>query len=108
MTDLVGANSAKTMQGLHIQGRRWRDIHGNTYHKAVIYIDGEHVHTSKLTYGYEDHYLQTAEKWLEDNAYLPFAHQYSNGVNEALWQYCERKGIKFVRYADDFDRKKDL
>lgn len=55
---------------LHISGRRWfQRSYGNTYHTVTIYKDGEPVYTSPRTYGYGDHFLQTAVEWLRKNGY---------------------------------------
>lgn len=51
--------------GYHIAGRRWfQKSYGNTYHTVTIYKDGEQVAYLGPTYGYDDHYLQTAVDWL--------------------------------------------
>lgn len=50
-------------------GRRWRDVHGNTYHTVSIYVDGAHVWKSPVTYGYGTDYLRTARDWLDENGY---------------------------------------
>jgi len=96
------------MKILHIHGRRWTSRMGTTYHTVNIWIDGEYAHKSGQHSGYGEHYLQTAKEWLEGNGYLPELEHYNHGGLEPLWQYCNRKGIKFVYYADDFNREKDL
>jgi hypothetical protein len=60
------------MKSLHIEGRRWfQRTYGNTYHTVRIFIDGELVHTSERTYGYDDCFLQTALDWLKANRFAP-------------------------------------
>lgn len=48
----------------HIQGRRWQDSFGNTYHTATLFFADGSQEKSKITYGYSDGYLQTAVKML--------------------------------------------
>jgi len=97
------------MKVLHIHGRRWFGrTNGNTYHSVSIWIDGKFKVKISGVYGYGEQYLQTAIAWLEKNELLPDLEHYDNGANEAIWQYCERKNIDLVYYADDVTRKKDL
>jgi hypothetical protein len=89
------------MTSLVILGRRWFDKrYGNTYHTATIIVDGETVHTSDVTYGYGDAYLQTAAEWLRRNDY-PQA-----GWPLSVW--CRMSGIAFTYSAADVSRKRDL
>ena len=45
----------------HISGKRWFGrTHGNTYHTAKLFYDDGSSQVSGRTYGYGDHYLQTA------------------------------------------------
>jgi len=90
---------------IHVSGRRWfQRSYGNTYHSVTIYVDGDEVAYVPMTYGYDQHYLQTATEWLLDNGYLP-------GFDERrdiLRLYCERKGIKFTYDVADVARERDL
>ncbi len=57
-------------KSLHIEGRRWfRRGPGNTYHTARIFVDGQHVHTTPILYGYGDQFLQSAAAWLVQNGF---------------------------------------
>lgn len=96
------------MKTLTVIGRRWfQRTAGNTYHTVRIIVDGAHVHTSKITYGYEAAYEQTAADWLESQGLITLE-RYPNGGKECLWRACERLGIAYTRFADDVSRKKDL
>lgn len=96
------------MSYLRLVGRRWwQRSTGNTYHSVEIWVNEVCVHTIPYAYGYDAAYEESATRWLEENKYLPdFSHK--NGGHEALWRYCERKGIKYERAATDVPRKKDL
>ena len=89
---------------IHIHGRRWFEkTNGNTYHTVVIWIDGEHVYKSGITYGYGNHHEQTAEEWLRKNRYL-------RGIGEfqTIRGYCDDRDIKYVNEVDDVAQRKDL
>ena len=62
-------NAKKSIKGLKISGHRWRDSYGNTYHRAYITVNGRHVGTTPISYGYGHHYLQTAKEWLKGHGY---------------------------------------
>lgn len=91
--------NAKTINTLRIYGRRWfQKTYGNTYHAVRVIVNGEEI-ISNVTYGYGDHYKETARQLLESNGFE---------VPESL---------KFNRYLHDngfeatvvnVDRKKDL
>lgn len=89
---------------IHIHGRRWFGrTNGSTYHTVEIWIDGEHVYKSNITYGYDNYYEQTAEEWLRNNGQIRGFRK-----DETVWQYCENRGIKYVNEVDDVTRRKDL
>jgi hypothetical protein len=54
------------IRSLGIEGRLWFDkANGNTYHAVSISANGKWLMDVGITYGYEDHYLQTALEWLK-------------------------------------------
>jgi len=94
---------------LHISGRRWFEkTNGNTYHSSIIYVDGEFYGKIEFTYGYGDHYIQSATQLLDKAGLLPGLEHLIHGGNESLWRYCERSGIKLITEVSDVARKKDL
>ena len=95
------------MQSITIYGKRWHDGF-NTYNTAEILIDGKFVHKTPFAYGYEEHYKQIAQEWLDDNGYLPGIEHHENGSTEPLWRYAEDREINFRATAIDVPRKKDL
>jgi hypothetical protein len=80
-----------------IIGRRWFDrVNGNTYHTAEVQVNGEFVGKSRMTYGYDDQYLETGKEILLDHYELP------EGMTDrsALWQLREH-GVILHKYAID-------
>ena len=47
---------------VEIIGRRWRDVNGNTYHTASVYVNGLFYKSSPITYGYDRQYFETGKK----------------------------------------------
>ena len=55
----------KRIETLKIYGRRWfQKSYGNTYHTTTVIVNGEEM-KSGITYGYGNHYLQTAADMLK-------------------------------------------
>ena len=95
------------IKSITVLGRKWWDkINGNTYHTAQIMIDGHTVGKTEFSYGYGDHYLQSAAEWLEKNGHIE-RERYSNGGGQPLWQYCADKGIH-LEYSASYGRKREL
>ena len=86
-----------------IMGRKWFDrINGNTYCSSKIFIDGEHVHTIPMTYGYGDYYRQMSMEWLADNGHIPadVRHAHNSALSDAgitVVSECS-KGLKRELY----------
>jgi hypothetical protein len=54
------------ISSLFIEGRAWFDkTYGNTYHSVRVWANGEVIGQVGMTYGYEDHYKQTALEFLK-------------------------------------------
>jgi hypothetical protein len=88
----------KAIKNLSIEGKRWHQrSYGNTYHTVVVYINDE-VLRSDVTYGYDNHYLQTAADLLRGAGYDVPA---DNGKAYALM-------TKYPHKAVDVKRRKDL
>ena len=59
----------RTINKLHIAGRRWfQKSYGNTYHTVTVFVNDE-ILESEQTYGYGDHFIQTAFELLEKSGY---------------------------------------
>lgn len=88
----------KKIERLKIQGKRWfQRSYGNTYHTVAVFVNDE-ILKSGITYGYGNHYLQTAADLLKVNGYdIPE----DNGKAYALM-------TKYEHNAKDVKRKKDL
>jgi len=93
-----------------VLGRRWfQKTYGNTYHTAQVLVNGEYVWKSGKTYGYGDHYVQTAEAWLHAHGYMPRRKKSRTGPGEPAWQYYrERHGVAWTTQVVDVAREKDL
>ena len=88
----------KKIETLKIYGRRWfQKSYGNTYHTVTVIVNGEEM-KSGITYGYGNHYLQTAADLLRSAGYdIPE----NNGEAYAMM-------TKYEHEAADVKRKKDL
>ena len=88
----------KRIETLKIYGRRWfQKSYGNTYHTVTVIVNGEEM-KSGITYGYGNHYLQTADDMLRNAGYdIPE----NNGEAYAMM-------TKYDHDAEDVKRKKDL
>ena len=97
------------VRSITVFGRRWFErTNGNTYHSALILVNGEHVHKIEFAYGYSNQYEWNARQWLADNGYLPGIESIDGRPGESLWRYCERLGISYVSEVVDVARKRDL
>ncbi len=87
----------KKINTLEVIGKRWfQKSYGNTYHTAIVIVNGEEL-KSGIKYGYENAYLQTAADLLRANGYeVP-------DNNEAFRMVCE-----YPHDVEDVKRKKDL
>ena len=88
----------KRIETLKIYGKRWfQKSYGNTYHTVTVIVNGEEM-KSGITYGYGNHYLQTAADMLRNAEYdIP---KY-NGEAYAMM-------TRYEHNAEDVKRKKDL
>jgi antirestriction protein len=86
-----------------IIGRRWFDkANGNTYHTAEVVVNDKVIGKSRMSYGYEEQYIQTGKEILLDHFELP------KGMKESspLWQLREY-GVEFRKRVTD-GLKRDL
>lgn len=99
----------KKGDNITIIARRWFDkINGNTYFSSVGLVNGVEVVQIHFNYGYGNQYEWDTFRELQRLGYCPDVEQYKGGGCEALYSYCERKGItKYVTHSD-VNRKKDL
>jgi hypothetical protein len=86
-----------------VVGRRWFDrVNGNTYHTAEVFVNDKYVGKSRMTYGYDESYIQTAKEILLDSYELP------KGMKDTspLWQLREY-GVTLNKTVSD-GLKRDL
>lgn len=88
----------KKIESMRIEAKRWfQRSYGNTYHTVKVFVNGE-VLRRDITYGYGNHYLQTAAELLKDNGY-----EIPENNGEAF-----RLVSRFDHTVEDVKRKKDL
>ncbi len=89
-----------------VVGHRWRDINGNTYHRAyvyAVYADGEIEYlASDITYGYGKAYHDTALCLLVKWGIV------TRGDDTLLWHVLRRLNIPYIGHTVDVGRKRDL
>jgi hypothetical protein len=82
------------MRSIFIEARQWHDrTYGNSYYSAQVFIDGEHVYSTGMRYGYEYQYEHDISRDLANMGLLP-------GDTDNVRRYCRDNGIDFysVRY----------
>lgn len=87
-----------------VEGRRWRDINGNTYHSVVVTDadTGKVIGEEPFQYGYEEAYKQTAMDILVKSGRLT-----KENIENLRGQH-ELKRKMFHFDVADVSRKKDL
>jgi hypothetical protein len=86
-----------------IVGRRWFNRGpGNTYHSAVMIVDGKTVGKIDFAYGYGDQYEYNAFNWLAKNGYI------EAGEHVIPWQWAKANKVHLVSTVTDVARRKDL
>lgn len=93
----------KNVRDIAIIGRRWfQKSYGNTYHTVQVLVNGVEVFQSPKSYGYGEHYLQTARDWLVSNGVI--------GECNHMRIYCEDEGrnIAYSASVHDVRRERDL
>lgn len=91
------------IRSLFIVGRRWfQRTYGNTYHAVEVTVNGV-TEYSGITYGYDDHYLQTAMELLQDKMNLFVGWKY----HDFYWWLREHREIAAYTVTD-VAREKDL
>ena len=96
-----------------ISARRWFDsINGNTYHSVDVFANGKFLGREPFTYGYDDAFLQTAHKILQDKGiYKKTDKRLASGSDADYYEFMMDKRNnpnKFVVIVTDVSRKKDL
>lgn len=89
----------KNINTLRIYGRRWfQKSYGNTYHTVRVVVNDEEF-ISDITYGYGDHYKETARQLLKSKGY---------SVPEPLGFNSYLHDNDYQSTVVDVNRKKDL
>ena len=99
----------KKLTNLHLSGRRWfSNTHGNTYHSARAFADGEMIAEVICEYGYGNHWLQTIGDALEGAGFLPGRKSNRVSGRQAIIAYCYEHDIPVTTEVIDVQRKRDL
>lgn len=81
-----------TIKSLFIEGRLWFDkTGGNTYHAVKIEANGKVINYIPITYGYENHYQQTALDWLKSYGLV-------SQETKSIWELREFADIYWTSY----------
>lgn len=88
---------------VEIKANKWRDSFGNTYHNVQVYVNDDYVGESGNTYGYGDHYMQTAREMIFDKYKAPYGYDASNPI-----YMLKDKGVKVTTMDSMVSRKRDL
>jgi len=83
---------------IDINALEWFDkINGNSYFAGNIILNyglpDEKHYIMPYEYGYGEHYIDGAFSLLIKINVISDHEKYSNGGQEAIWKYCQRKGI---------------
>ena len=96
------------MKSITINAKEWFDkVNGNSYFSARIYIDGSQVGVLPFQYGYDSHYLDKANQWLDRHGYIDNPRHY-HGSRTPLWSYCENHDIELHAHKQDKCLKREL
>ncbi len=102
----TGSWSKMESGNYHISARRWFDkVNGNTYHSVVVTFPDGTTRLHGMTYGYGEHYLQTALELMNGGEYPKYE---KSGNPKPLWTWAEENGVKYVVDCVDVQRRKDL
>jgi|TARA_R110000824_G_scaffold206477_9_gene391584 hypothetical protein len=88
---------------VEISANKWRDVNGNTYHNVQVYVNDNYIGESGMTYGYGDHYEQTAREMIFDKYKAPYSYNASNPI-----YMLKNKGVKVVSNSYQVNRKRDM
>lgn len=84
---------------LFIEGRLWLDkTYGNTYYSSRVYVNGKHVFTLGMSYGYDLQFLHDSLKELKERGYIN---------NTSVWQLRDEQGVA-VYHSSSYVNKREL
>ena len=93
--------------------KKWFDrVNGNTYHNVKVSIKNskseKESFESGLTYGYDDHYKQTAGELLSKNTSLLKEFKTDYLGNWGLIEKLKEKGIEVAFHEQDVNTEREL
>lgn len=93
-------NISKAAPRFRVFGKRWNDVHGNTYHSVkILDAQSNRLVYIPFEYGYGEQFLQTACDWLQANGHLD-----ANQCYSTVW--LRESGVEYE--VLDVPRKRDL
>jgi hypothetical protein len=103
--DTFGSNTHQRkgihMRSIFIEARQWHDrTYGNSYYSAQVFIDGEHIMSTGISYGYEYQYEHDVARELIKLELLPD----TCDSGYSMRRYCRDNGIDF--YSVKYDTPK--
>jgi hypothetical protein len=100
VTRVTCLSDPPSVRSITVIARRWfQRLYGNTYHSCLVLVDGVELDSVDFTYGYGEHYLQTAVELLN---------KHNIPATYPLSRYCRENGIAYTPSVTDVQRKKDL
>lgn len=101
LLDLIVKQHQFKTERIRISARRWfQRSYGNTYHSCYVSVGGEFVGKVENTYGYGEHYLQTAHAILHKAGYC--------GGDYGDFRMAMRDYDRWYISCADVDRMRDL
>lgn len=98
------------MKTIRVHAKEWFDkANGNSYFSARIYIDDKQVAVLPFQYGYGDHYVDMANRYLIDNEIIGgWFNEHKGGANLPLWRYCNDNNIHLFSTKEEGCLKREL
>lgn len=87
----------KAERSIFIECREWFDkTYGNSYYSARVFVDGQHVHTTGMSYGYEFAYEDEVTRALVRQCVVP-----ADALGYGVRRWARENGIDFysVKYS---------
>jgi hypothetical protein len=100
-------------QQIQIIGRKWFDrTYGNTYHTVEVYVNNKFIAKSPITYGYGDHFVQTAFEILQEKGiFKKTGERLGSGIDKDFYEFQTKTrrdpGMVLIS-CTDVTRKRDL
>jgi len=89
----------KATRSIYVEAREWFDKSGgNSYYSARIYVDGQRVYTTGMSYGYDYQFEYDTARFLAERGYIP------EGYGSRSIRWARELGLDV--YTVKYDSKK--